>query len=173
MRFFGRKDPVSNDTTKPAQQQVAPGTQLRYDVGLIDHFISHHRALVDLITKIKSSVQTSRFDDTTKFVHKFKLLLNEHLLEENLRLYTYLSHCLKGDPEGSELMHEMRQEMGDIGRKVSSFIKHYSEFGVDGQNAAKFLTELDQITSVLGDRVAREERSLYTMYLPPQDIQTR
>lgn len=170
MKFFGRKNRDKPDAIAPAVQQVAPGTQIHYDVKLIDHFLDHHHALVDLIAKVKSSAQASRFDETEKYVRKFKLLLNEHLLEENLRLYTYLSYCLKEDPEGSDLMREMRQEMGDIGRKVSNFIKHYSEFGINGQNVTKFLAELDQITNVFGDRIAREERSLYTMYLPPQTI---
>lgn len=171
MLFFGRKnsDKAKRDTR--IERPVAPGTQLHYDGKLIGHFLDQHRALVDLIGKIRDSAQSSRFEETGKFVNKFRLLLNEHLLEENLRLYTYLSYCLKGDPEGSELMRDMRSEMGDIGRKVSSFIKHHNEFGINEENKAKFLNELKHIVEALDDRLAREERSLYTMYLPPQTIQ--
>lgn len=171
MLFFGKKkhDAISGETF--GGQQVAPGTEIHYDDKLIGHFLGHHRALVDLIIKIRDSAQASRFEETGKYVNKFRLLLNEHLLEENLRLYTYLSYCLKGDPEGAELMRDMRREMGDIGRRVASFIKHHSEFGINEENKAKFLNELKQIVEALNDRLAREERSLYTMYLPPQTIQ--
>ena len=171
MMFFGRKNHDKVRGLSPSERQVAPGTEIHYDIRLIAHFLDHHRALEGLITKIRDSAQASRFEDTAKYARKFRLLLNEHLLEENLRLYTYLSYCLKADPEGAELMRDMRQEMGDIGRKVANFIKHHSEFGVNAENKAKFLSELTQIVEALDERLAREERSLYTLYLPPQTIQ--
>jgi regulator of sigma D len=171
MLFFGRKDRDKSQGETSGEQQVAPGTEIHYDGKLIDHFRDQHRALANLIIQIRDSARESRFEETEKYVNKFRLLLNEHLLEENLRLYTYLSYCLKGDPEGAELMRDMRREMGDIGRKVASFIKHHSEFGINDENKAKFLNELKQIVEALDDRLTREERSLYTLYLPPQTIQ--
>jgi regulator of sigma D len=171
MLFFGRKDRDKSQGETSGEQQVAPGTEIHYDGKLIDHFRDQHRALANLIIQIRDSARESRFEETEKYVNKFRLLLNEHLLEENLRLYTYLSYCLKGDPEGAELMRDMRREMGDIGRKVASFIKHHSEFGINDENKAKFLNELKQIVEALDDRLTREERSLNTLYLPPQTIQ--
>lgn len=176
MRFpFGKKNhdkqPDRNLAQETHERESAPGTQIHYDNNLVSHFLDHHRVLVDLIGKIKESAEASKFDDAAKYVNKFRMLLNEHLLEENLRLYTYLSYCLKGDIEGTELMRDMRSEMGEIGRKVSRFIKHYTEFGINEENRSKFLKELAQMTAVLGDRIGREERSLYTMYLPPQELQ--
>lgn len=176
MLFFGRKnktqDVGSTSAEQLAKRSVAPGTQIHYDAELIDRFKRHHGALVELITKVTTQVQTSRFDEAEKNFNKFRTLLNEHLLEENLRLYTYLSYCLKGDPEGSELMHDMRQEMAGLGRKVTHFIKHYQEFGINADNATVFLRDLAHVTEVLSDRIDREERSLYTMYMPPEAIQT-
>ncbi len=170
MLFFGKKKRDNAQGERLEGPQVAPGTEIHYDGKLIAHFLDHHRALVDLIGKIRNSAQASKFEETGKYVNKFRLLLNEHLLEENLRLYTYLSYCLKGDPEGAELMRDMRREMGDIGRKVAAFIKHHNEFGINEENKAKFLNELNHIVEALDERLAREERSLYTMYLPPQTI---
>lgn len=171
MKFFGRKTGDKERDKTPGEREVAPGTEIHYDTKLIGHFLDQHRALEDLITRIGESAHASRFQDTAKYLKKFRLLLNEHLLEENLRLYTYLSYCLKADPEGAELMRDMRREMGDIGRKVANFIKHHSEFGINEENKAKFLGELKQIVEALDDRLAREERSLYSLYLPPQTIQ--
>ena len=168
--LFGGRDTDSDNKRQAAGLEKAPGTEIHYDANLIKRFTGHHAVLVDLITKVRSSAEAGNYQDTTKYVRKFKLMLNEHLLEENLRLYTYLSYCLKQDPEGSELMLDMRKEMGDIGRTVSRFIRHYEEHGVEARNADKFIEELDGITKALADRIEREERSLYTLYMPPSQI---
>ncbi|MEO7066366.1 MAG: hemerythrin domain-containing protein [Rhodanobacter sp.] len=169
--LFGGRAAVANNTIpNPKAVLAAPGTQLHYNAGLIPRFLGHHGVLVDLISKVRSSAIAGDYVHNAKYIRKFKLMLNEHLLEENLLLYTYLGHCLKDDTEGNELMQEMRKEMGTIGRAVTQFIRHYEEFGVDARNVNKFTEELDGITSALGDRIAREERSLYTLYMPPADI---
>ena len=170
-RLFGNyTDHADNNVIDTKNVLAAPGTQLRYDAGLITRFHGHHGILVDLISKVRSSALEGKYDQNIKYIRKFKLMLNEHLLEENLRLYTYLSHCLKDDMEGNDLMQEMRKEMGGIGRAVTHFIRHYEEFGVDARNVDKFVAELDGITAALADRIAREERSLYTLYMPPAAI---
>lgn len=168
--FGGRTASLPSNTANAKTGPAAPGTQLHYNAGLIPRFLGHHGILVDLIGKVRSSAIAGDYEHNAKYIRKFKLMLNEHLLEENLRLYTYLGHCLKDDTEGNELMQEMRKEMGSIGRAVSQFIRHYEEFGVDARNVNKFIEELDGITAALGDRIAREERSLYTLYMPPAEI---
>ena len=170
--LFGGNDDDGNEPRAAPADETAPGTQIHYDASLIKRFEGHHKVLVDLIGKVRVSAAEGQYEETAKLVRKFKLMLNEHLLEENLRLYTYLTYCLRDDDEGSELMRDMRKEMGDIGRKVTRFIRHYEEHGIDARNAEKFIAELDVITEALGDRIAREERSLYTLYMPPSQIGT-
>lgn len=170
-KAFDRSTPVvSGHQAAPPTRSPAPGTQIRYDSDLISRFHGHHGILVKLVGEVRSSALSGDFEKNKRFIRKFKLMLNEHLLEENLRLYTYLSHCLREDPDGSELMQDMRKEMGGIGREVTLFIRHYEEFGVDARNAEKFVEELDRIIAALADRIAREERSLYTLYMPPEAI---
>lgn len=172
MNFFGRKNRnrhlEATFEEQLAQQQVAPGTQLHYDSGLIRRLRDHHEALLELAGRTRDMTQASRFDDTRKCVRNFRLSLNEHLLEKNLRLYTYLNCCLQADPESLELIRNMRRETGDISRQSTRFIAHYEEVGVSEENRGAFLEELAQITALLIDRFAREERSLYTMYRLPQ-----
>ncbi len=168
--LFGGTQTDTQSKDQAAPTETAPGTQIHYDADLITRFKGHHGVLVDLISKVRGNATAGNYEGTAKSVRKFKLMLNEHLLEENLRLYTYLSYCLKKDPEGSELMTDMRKEMAEIGRKVTRFIRHYEEHGVDSRNAAKFVEELDGIAEALADRIAREERSLYTLYMPPSHI---
>ena len=172
MNFFGRKtQKAALEVTfgeKLVEQQVAPGTQLHYDSELIARLRSHHRALLDLSARARETAQASKFDEMKKCMHKFRLLLNEHLLEKNLRLYTYLSCCLKDDPAGLELTRDMRRETNGISRKATLFIAHYTEAGINEENRTAFLEELAQLKGVLSDSFASEERSLYPMYRPPQ-----
>lgn len=172
MNFFGMKKPqeVLDATLEEriAERQVAPGTQLHYDGELIGRLRSHHKALLDRLAKAGETAQASKFDDTRKCVHNFRLLLNEHLLEKNLRLYTYLTCCLKADPTGLELTRDTRRQTSGISRKATLFITHYTDVGINEENRTGFLAELAQIKDVLNDSFAHEERTLYTLYQPPQ-----
>lgn len=170
--FLGRRDnaTVAERSTRGGMQQAAPGTEIHYDKNLIPRFKSHHYDLVQEISRVKKLVNAGDYQGGLGSLRTFKSLLQQHLLEENLLFYTYLHHCLTNDAEGRDLMSEMRSEMGEIGRLVTRFIKHYLEFGVDVRNAGKFDTELSSIISALGDRIAREESSLYKLYLPPSDF---
>lgn len=171
MNFFSRKDQKEalevTFAQKLVDEQVAPGTQLHYDSELIGRLRSHHDALFDLSIKARDSAQAAKFDETKKCVQKFRLLLNEHLLEKNLRLYTYLGCCLKSAAAALEYTREMRRETAAISRKATLFITHYSDVGVNDGNRTAFLEELAQTRAVLNESFAREERTLYTMYQPP------
>ena len=171
MNFFGRKPPrEALETTfgqKLVDQQVAPGTQLHYDSELIGRLRGHHDALFDLSVKARDAAQASKFDETRKYVNKFRLLLNEHLLEKNLRVYTYLGCCLRSDSEGLEVTRDMRRETGAVSRKATLFITHYSDTGINEENQSAFLEELAQVIGELNQTFAREERTLHPMYQPP------
>ena len=171
MNLFGRKPQrealEATFGQKLVDQQVAPGTQLHYDGELIGRLRAHHDALFDLSVKARDAALASRFDETRKCVNKFRLLLNEHLLEKNLRVYTYLGCCLKSDSEGLEVTRDMRRETGAVSRKATLFITHYSDTGINEENQSAFLEELAQVKGELNETFAREERTLYPMYQPP------
>lgn len=151
-----------------AEQQVAPGTQLHYDSRLIMRLHRQHRELLELASKAMQGAKASRFEETKKQVRNLRLLLNKHLLELNLRLYTYLNCCLKADPEGLDLTRTMRRELADMSRKSMHFVNEYENVGISVENKAAFIEELAWVTARMSDRFTREERSLYTMYQPPQ-----
>lgn len=171
MNFFGRKiqdrKPDATFEEQLAEQQVAPGTQLHYDSALITRLRGHHDALLDLGRKAVDTAQACKFDETKKCVRNLRLSLHEHLFEKNLRLYTYLNCCLQADPKGLELIRNMRREMAEISRSSTRFLTHCEEVGVSEESKSGFLEELAQITSLLIDQFASEDRSLYPMYQPP------
>jgi regulator of sigma D len=171
----GRLEDTASSATRAgsAEAGYAPGTKLTYDSKLIDRFTGHHQSLLKIFTAIVAAAEQRNYAELTVRIGTFKRVLSEHLLEENLRLYTYLQHCLASDSQSLELVREMHLEMGAIGRKVNAFIRHYSEFGVSDLNVAKFLEELRGIGAALVDRIQREEQSLYSLYMPPEAYELR
>ncbi len=169
--FTARRE--SSSSERMVQSEVAPGTEIRYDPKLIERFSGQHVELVNEIQLVKKFLVAKNYPATIESLRSFKVMLQQHLLEENLRFYTYLTHCLINDSEGRELMNDMRIEMGEIGRLLTRFIKHYLEFGINDLNAETFDSELTGIIHALADRIDREEKSLYTLYMPPSAISRR
>lgn len=175
MKFFSRKpqDGAFDVTLEDqlAEQQVAPGTQLHYDSRLIQRLRDHAIALQDLLARSGSAARASKFDEAGNCLRRFRLTFNEHLLDKNLRLYTYLGCCLKSDPEQWELMREMRREAADVSRQTTHFLTRYSELGIHEENGTALVEELQRIADMLRQCFEREDRSLYAMYQPPQRYQ--
>ncbi len=156
---------------KPAPSEFAPGTGIGYHPDLIERFESTHAALQKLFEAIKTHATRDEFSEAQKSLQAFRKTLTGHLLEENIKLYTYLSKCMAADPDNKELIDNMKAEMGQIGTTVMHFIKEYTNSGITPFNKKQFLSELDEIGTVLVDRIEREESSLYTMYMPPSAFQ--
>ncbi len=172
MKLFGFElgsKATRHEATEPVQQ-FAPNTEISYDPKLISRFTAHHRELMVIIGKAREAAMGARYSDLAADLRSFRSLPREHFLEENVRLYSYLSHCLHSDVEGREMIGDMRSEMGDIGRLVMRFLKQHIEIGVTGENADEFIGDLDNIIAALADRTGREERSLYTLYRAPSEF---
>lgn len=147
---------------------VAPGTEIRYHPDLITRLQGHHIALLKLFGAVKTHAMNDEFADALKSMQSFRQALTTHLLEENVKLYTYLAKCLDADPDNRDLMMDMKSEMGKIGTVVMRFLNQYTNSGITPFNKKQFLEKLDEIGPALVDRIEREESSLYTMYMPPE-----
>lgn len=183
MNFFRKKAPeasaaivprslhsVPDHDASPAPadtHRYAPGTEIGYHPDLIPRFQMTHQALQKLYVSIKTQTEHGQLADAQKSLDAFRKALTGHLLEENVKLYTYLARCLAVDPANNELMASMKSEMGQIGTTVMAFIKTYTQSGITPFNKRLFLDGWDEIGAILADRIEREETSLYTMYLPP------
>ena len=123
----------------------APGTQVSYDPNLITRFLGHHESLWKQYGAIAAGAAVPDYPAVMDSMQRFQRVLNEHLLEENLRLYTYLSKCLASDADSAALNNHMRQEMSDIGRAVTQFLRQYLASGVDDSNIVEFRSQLQEI----------------------------
>lgn len=169
--IFKRRD----DTTRERPQEPststplahAPGTGIPYHPELMQEFAGHHASLRKLFAAITDSANRNDFSGTVATMEAFRRVLMTHLLEENLKLYTYLRKCLINDAASAQLVTGMKKEMGGIGTQVMDFLNAYIESGVTSANKEQFLASLAAIGTALADRLQREETSLYTLYMPP------
>jgi len=172
--LFRHSDETKSKPVPPPAQQapatpgpVAPGTELSYDPSLVEHLMADHKKLLGLYGEIAASLEQQDYEAIHQQLQTFTSMLRGHLLTENIKLYVYLSHNLATDPENLELMTELRREMGHIGRKVNQFLTRYAEWPWTSELRQSFPGEFQRIGEVLGDRIGREEDTLYTLYLPP------
>lgn len=164
--FSRRKRRHSSDIA--GQRERAPGTEITFDPRLIERFKGHHRTLLKLFEDIDNAAGQYDFNKLADLLGRFKRVLQEHLLEENLKLYTYMQACMRNDPDNAEIMRDMKAEMGRIGRDVNRFIGTWTHQVIDASNIQDFQRELKGIGEVLADRIEREEHTLYPLYMRPE-----
>ena len=166
--FFKKKSKNNETAQQPVQEEIntAPGTQIRFSPELIDSLQNDHQSLLALYGEINTAFEEKRYDDVSSMLTTFKGDLNAHLLTENVRLYIYLEHALKGDETSKDLIHGFRKEMDEIAKVAVGFLKKYETIGVDEDLAAHFATDLATIGKVLVERIQKEENTLYPLYMP-------
>lgn len=171
-RLFGERHnkAMPGATSSRSAAQYAPGTEIAYDEELITRFEGHHQSLLKLFNKVTAAANEEDYDRLGPALKKFLNVFDQHILEENLKLYVYLEKCID-DEDHVDMMHDMKQEMGQIGRTVRAFVKHHLQFGVNDANIGKFRQELAGIGEALSDRIEREEDGLYKLYVPPRNYQ--
>lgn len=166
--FFRRKKFTEPEAPviPPPQYQAAPGTEIRFQPELVPQLKTDHQNLIGIYLDIKTAFEGGDYEEVAKKLVHFRSSLQAHLLTENVRLYIYLSHSLANDEINSELIHEFRREMDAIARVAMNFLKKYDTIGVDKELAGAFAKDFATIGQVLTERIEKEERVLYPLYLP-------
>jgi len=158
-------------TLRPAPG-MAPGSSIQYHPDLIGRFKDQHAELQKTFHAIKSQVQNSDFVDVRKSLQAFKQALMAHLLEENIKLYTYLSRCVAGNADSRELMLNLKSEMERVGTAMMRIINKHTDTDATATSPDRqtLLDDLDEVGAMLFNRIQREETSLYELYVPPEDF---
>lgn len=166
--FFTKKK-GNEETTRQentgSEHRVAPGTEIRFDPGLVDKLKAEHRSLLKLYSKISRALAGGNFDEVSEALGEIKGLLQGHLLTENVRLYVYLEHQFAGNEVNMELIRDFRREMDGIGRAVLTFLKKYKAIGSEKELAATFEKDLESLGKILSKRIQHEEETLYPLYM--------
>jgi len=148
-----------------APAQAAPGTAISYDAGLVPRLTQEHRKLLGIYQQLQLAVTKTDVAAIQQRLREFRGMLQEHLLQENVKLYVYLARHLAGDQASSELVSDMRREMMGIGRVVMDFLRKYTDSPMSPGQVLEFKKELDAIGAALVQRIEREESALYSLYL--------
>jgi len=157
--------PAATHAGRPAAADaVAPGTEIHHAANLIPKLKDDHRRLLELFGRIKQAHAAGQTAQAAALLAVFRNGLQEHLLVESVRLYVYLEHSARNDPERFELVHHFRHEMGAIGKAAVAFLARYADLANDPQLASTFGADLDAVGGVLVERIQREEGVLYPMY---------
>ena len=172
-RLFRKKDKSSETgrTGEAANAEnhdypTAPGTEIRYSPELISDLKGEHQALLDLYTEIKTGFDNAQYETVSELLDRFRGVLQGHLLTENIRLYIYLERQFAHDDTNVELIRDFRREMDQIGRTAMNFLRKYEAIGVDRDLATAFDRDFSELGEVLTQRIEREEKTLYPLYMP-------
>lgn len=158
--------PVPAATQRPAAPMgsAAPGTAIRYHPELVGQLLHDHQALLRLYTLTLAAARRGDVTQAADHLEEFRILLQGHLLTENVRLYVYMEHALANDASSHQLIRSFRHEMDGIGRAVVDFLSAYRDLAQHPELAPQFVEALEGIGKVLAERIRREEQTLYPLY---------
>jgi regulator of sigma D len=171
MGFFDRILGRAEEAAAAPQPTAVPlfpqeGNTLQYDPMLIPQLVQEHHGLLRLFGEIKDTHAANDFAALKRALQKFQLALNLHLAQENANFYAYLRKSLSRNSEQHNTMSQFWDEMQDIGKVVTTFLRTYNHADFTPDLHGAFGRELDAIGAALVSRIEREEASLYKLYVP-------
>lgn len=153
---------------KPAAAQAPAPAQsggIPFYPELVKELVGDHHRLFQLYGGIKESFDRRDLAIVAGKLKEFGVLLRNHLLTENMRLYIYLQQKMAKDEVNSALVRSFRKEMDGIAKTALEFLDKYD--GIEKKSEADlaaFAEEFDRIGSVVRARMSREEETLYPLY---------
>ncbi len=149
-------------------RDAAPGTAITHKPELLAHFRGQHVWLQKTLEVIETDAMAGDFGYAQRALKSFRRTLTTHLLEEHVKVYTYVAKCV-GDDDGAKCsMLALKSEMDAAATTAMRFANTYAQTPPTPFNQQQFLTELEAVRTALADRIDWEEGSLYGLYLPPQ-----
>ncbi len=161
-KLLGKDEDKNTRSIKP----LDPSGSIAYDPELVNSLKSDHQELVRIYTTIKSAAAESRYDEIRNLLSNFKLTFQTHIAVENVRFYVYVQQHAALDADTSNFIADVRKEMNGIARAVMKFVDTYMTLPPTSSTVSGFNSELDQIGTVLVQRVQLEESRLYSLYQP-------
>lgn len=133
---------------------------------LVTQLVGDHRQLLESFGVLKKAAEARDVVAFKQALQGFKALLVPHVLEEAIRLYTYMRQEFKtrGDANNYQLVNGYKSEMKGIGDAAVHFVETYSAAADDAIDFQKVCASLHEIGHLLGDRIRREESELYPLY---------
>lgn len=165
--FFKKKTKTENVSSGTApEEQMAPGTEIRYHPDLIAQLLESHRDMDTYYQDLLHASDTADYPVIEEKLQTLRKELHDHLLTENVLLYAYMEASLAEDAINHELIREFRREMNGIAKSTMDFLKKYAQLTGSKALQESFRDDLFQIGKILKTRLEREEKILYPLYRP-------
>lgn len=125
---------------------------------LIEELKGEHRAIVDLLDKVREIGIGSPAGQQKLLTAKEGLLA--HLKKEDEKLYPVLEKAGKSDENLKHTMDLFAKDMATISQAAMDFFQKYSE----GGSGLEFAKDYGRLFITLGGRIKKEEDILYREY---------
>ncbi|MCK5812865.1 MAG: hemerythrin domain-containing protein [Cocleimonas sp.] len=138
-----------------------------YNSELIRVLEKDHQVLLSLHAYLMKCAINKEYESLVRAMNDFSSILATHLRKESIDLYMYLEFIVvKADETDTrETFRSFRLEMKKISIQVSSILHHYENTPVTDQTVEKFLIDFKELGEILVDRIKREEKILYPIYI--------
>lgn len=148
-------------------QGAVSDTGIQYYPKLIEELVQDHHQLDLLTQRMKQHFNAGAFSQVTQMLNEYGVLLRNHLLKENMRLYIYLQQRVADDEVNTRLVRSFRKEMDGMAKTALNFLEKYKAIEqLPANQQAEFIIELEGIGAVVQERMHREENLLYPLYSP-------
>lgn len=164
--LFGKKNDAPEQREEAAAASHGSAAPPGFDPEFISRLTQEHRLLVALFLDIKKAHLAHDFAALKTALQEFQLGLNIHLAVENSKFYAYLRRSLKRGSAEHDTMNVFFDEMQEIGKVVTQFLRKYLEAEFTTETRRAFGDELEAIGAALVSRIDREEETLYKLYQP-------
>ena len=176
--WFNKTAPVARPLTPAKAPAISRAPQVDLPIGpashqdkgisfnphLISQYHADHRELLGLFGRAKLAAEAEQWSEVEAALAAFRTGLTDHLLSESIRLYVYLKQRAAADEDSMEMMRSFSSEMNGIGKVVMGFLDGQRDLARSPAKQGAFLPVWMDIGRTLGDRIAREEKTLYPMY---------
>jgi hemerythrin superfamily protein len=155
--------PTQPQSLRPAVASPAD-TSIKRDEGMVKKLTDDHRALLTVYGQVMREADAGQWQSVQQKLLDFQALLTDHLLLESVKVYSYLKNQYKNDEAISGSIQDFSTEMNGIRKHVVTTIASFSDISVDTAKQKTFPELWRSIGIALGNRIQREEKSLYPLY---------
>jgi len=166
MVFPGLQQSRPNNHTRPptTRESRAPGTNIVYDPLLLRRLRADHQRMLEIFTQTQVLLTTRDYEGVKRKLGELRIILQDHLMTANVKLYVYVSRHLSSDAAKTTMLNEYRRCMLCNSGQIMDFLRTYSSLKLDDAVAQTFQVELLVMGSALVQCIEHEQTSLFPLY---------
>ncbi len=127
---------------------------------LVIKWRKEHEEIVVIAHKVIGAFSKNDLDTAKKELIALNELAVDHLMDEDIEIYRLLKDAKRLNPETEKLIHEFTTTFKGTKNVLMNFLTKYTRPNVVLDD--KFFKTFNEIVAVLADRIAFEEKYLYT-----------